>query len=243
MKTHTRFVSLILACGLGVLAQAEPAFNPELQARMIIAEIDQDVLTEQYRGIQMETFKSRMDLQMTRAKVRHAPDPDKAAVERAIAVQEERLEFLEEMRNRTRERLFRLIVERCELEAELDAAMQPVREFEGRWSGRDEEDAPVRLTVEGDHARFEIETDSGEAWLEAELGAEPRDDGLWNIQLHILKGSEGELARYEQRTSLGVARLEGDRLVMALTEPGTGVRPDSVETDDGDVKVVRLERH
>jgi hypothetical protein len=221
-------------------------------ARHLVLEIDQEVLAEQYRHARMEAFKARMELETVRLKLRHAADRERMQGEQALGVHEARMELLERLVAQTREELIHRTMELVEVETEIDhlvahqddhpaehhdsAAKHHLGEFEGTWKGRDDEGAVIQLHIQGEHARLEVEAEN--VWFETEFEAQPRDDGLWNVAMRIVDGSEGD---YAGQVSLGLAELDGPRLVMALCEPGEDRRPASLN-DGENVKVFRFSR-
>jgi len=230
-------LSILFAYGLSTNGRAEEHLDPGIVARHAVADIDQGVLAEQYRHVRMELFKARMELEMTRLKMRRAPEQEQDRIGEALAVQEDRVALLKESTAQIREELIGAIMERLELEARIDHPDDGHSGFEGSWSGHDREGEVVHVRIGGDHARLEAE--SANEWFETEFLAEARDDGLWNVAFRVIECSNGD---YEGKTSLGIAKLDDGHLVVALAEPGTDVRPASPDGSGEKAKVLHLER-
>jgi hypothetical protein len=270
--------ALAYSLALGVAVLCAPATtadqhpDPGVLAHLVVAEIDQEVLAEQYRHLKNKVFEVRLEFESARLKMKHASGAERVMVEQAIALQEERLELLHRTAAQTREELVHRIAERVALESEIDRVHHDHdhaehhdhdyaehhehdhehaehheddhaehgdgmhNPFNGRWEGHDDEGAVMKLFIERERARLSVEAEG--VWFETSFEAEPRDDGLWEVALRILEGSEGD---YEGKVSLGLAKVSEDRLIMALSEPGKERRPNSLH-DTEDVKVFELSR-
>jgi hypothetical protein len=234
MNTPTHFTPLAiltLAACLAAPAQAGDSEAAEREAHMIIADIQRDVLAEQFRHVEMEAFKARLELRMHALEVRRMPEREREGAHRKLELHEQRLHLLEQMSAELRERIVMTHVRAAEIGAhpehqEHHAHRAPI---DGVWSGHDREnETEIRLVVEHGHARLEVPSE--EVWFEGEFSIHPVDDGLSHVEFRISDTAEAE---YRGKTSLGLARLTDDRLVLAANEPGKKSRPTSLEDSEG----------
>jgi hypothetical protein len=233
-----------------------------LEARLILAEVDEEILIEQYRHLQMEYYKARVEFQSTRIKLRHVSEAERneAQAEKIMAAMEERMEMFDRLVAEMRERIIDLHVEWAELEEAVGAeweeegeegeeweegeegeegeeAMAPIHKLDGKWIGHEKgSDALIRLMIDGEHARFEAE-EEGE-WYEGELALEREGEHFWEFKFRI---ERCPAPQYEGKVSLGLASIQEDRFVLAANEPGNPNRPSSLDRTD-ETRVFVFER-
>lgn len=227
MKTRSIISILTVTSFFAILsepARADEQRSAERHARLFLADIDQKVLAEQYRHVQMEAFKARLELRMGRLELEYLSEPDRENAKREMNLQAERLELFEETSTQLWKRILNLHVE----VAEMEAAPDPKPELQGKWTGREQEsDTEIRLVVEGEHAKFEVPSEG--LWYKGKLIFEQKGGGFWAVAFHIEECAEPD---YDGKISVGLARINGDRFVLAANEPGNPSRPSRLKPSD-----------